>query len=323
MYKWDLISLLKQKIAEKGGAVCCHAHFDKAYVVTAETLEMTNKHMEVKWDLWKAVKAKYTHKNLVKRMTLSAKNMIKQGVKVARTNIDVDNTVGMMCVEAALEVKSKFKDQIDIQLCSQVLEGALNPAAQKWIEKAAPLVDVLGGLPSRERPREREHLDYIFGIAKSLGKTVDVHIDQNNDPDERDSEMLAKAVIEHGMQGRVNAVHCCSLAAQPDDYIKEVAKLIKEADMSVIVCPRAMIDNQQPRHKTSPVHNSLAPVPQLIEAGINVCLGVDNVYDYFCPFIDGNLLTELLFLIEACRYYEVEELVNIATVNGRKALGVK
>jgi cytosine deaminase len=84
-----------------------------------------------------------------------------------------------------------------------------------------------------------------------------------------------------------------------------------------------MIDNQQPRHKTSPVHNSIAPVPQLIGAGINVCLGVDNVYDYFCPFIDGNLFTELLFLIEACRYYEVEELVNIATVNGRKALGVK
>ncbi len=73
------------------------------------------------------------------------------------------------------------------------------------------------------------HLDYIFGIAKSLGKTVDVHIDQNNDPDERDSEMLAKKVIEHGMQGKVNAVHCCSLAAQPDDYIKEVIRLIKKA----------------------------------------------------------------------------------------------
>ena len=91
--------------------------------------------------------------------------------------------------------------------------------------------------------------------------------------------------------------------------------------MSVIVCPRAMIDNQQPRHKTGPIHNSIAPVPQLIEAGINVCLGVDNVYDYFCPFIDGDLFKDLQFLIEACRYYEVDELVNIATSNGLKALG--
>jgi len=320
MQKWDLISLLRKKIDEKGGPTCCHAHFDKAYVITAETLQMTLEHMEVKWDLWKKVKEGYTHGNLVKRISLSAENMIRQGAKIVRTNIDVDSTVGMMCVEAALEVKDKYKDQIKIQICSQVLEGALNPKAQEWIEKAAPYVDVLGGLPSRERPRQGEHLDYIFGVAKKHNKTVDVHIDQNNDPDEKDSELLARKVIEHGMQGRVNAVHCCSLAAQPDDYMLEVIKLIKQADMSVIVCPRAMLDNQQPRNKMAPVHNSIAPVPQMVEAGINVALGVDNVYDYFCPFIDGDIFTELLFLIEATRYYDVEKLVDIATVNGRKVL---
>ena len=323
MEKWDLISLLKQRIEEKGGPICCHAHFDKAYVITPETLEMTNEHMEVKWDLWKKVKSEYTHENLIERMSISAENMIKQGAKYARTNIDVDNTVGMMCVEAALEVKKKYADQIEIQLCSQVLEGAMNPEAQKWIEKAAPMVDVLGGLPSRDRPSQGEHLDYIFSIAKDLGKTVDVHIDQNNDPDEKDTELLAKKVIEHGMQGKVNAVHACSLAAQKDDYMMEVIKLIKEADMSVIVCPRAMLDGVQMREKMAPVHNSIGPVPQLIEADNNVCLGVDNVHDYFCPFIDGNLLSELLFLLETCRYYDVEELTNIATVNGRKALGIE
>ena len=184
------------------------------------------------------------------------------------------------------------------------------------------MVDVLGGLPSRDRPHQEEHLDYIFSMAKDLGKTVDVHIDQINDPDEKDTELLAKTVIKHGLQGKVNAVHCCSLAAHPDNYIKEVAKLIKEANMSVIVCPRAMIDNQQPRHKMAPVHNSIAPVPQLLDEGINVCLGVDNVYDYFCPFIDGDIFKELQFLIEACRYYEMDNLVKIATVNGRKALGL-
>ncbi|MFH0820189.1 MAG: amidohydrolase family protein [Candidatus Peregrinibacteria bacterium] len=320
MQKWDMLGLLRKKIQEKGGPVSCHAHFDKAYVITPETLQMTWESMEVKWDLWKSVKAKYTHKNLIERMCLSAENMIAQGSKITRTFIDVDGTVGFMCLEAALEVKKKYKSKLDIQICSQVLEGALNPKAQEWIEKAAPMVDLLGGLPSRDRPRQAEHLDYIFGIAKKYGKTVDVHIDQNNDPDERDTEMLAHKVIEHGLQGRVNAVHACSLSAQPNDYIKKTAELLKKADMSVIVCPRAMLDGVQLRDKTSPVHNSLAPVPQLLEAGVNVALGVDNVYDYFCPFIDGNIFTELLFLIETCRYYDVDKLVDIATVNGRKVL---
>ena len=70
----------------------------------------------------------------------------------------------------------------------------------------------------------------------------------------------------------------------------------------------------------APVHNSIAPVPQLVEAGVKVALGVDNVHDYFCPFIDGDVFSELLFLIENCRYYDVEELVKIATTNGREIL---
>lgn len=110
-----------------------------------------------------------------------------------------------MCVEAALEVKEKYKDKIDIQICSQVLEGAT-------------------------------------------------------------------------MDGRGQG---------------KVAKLLKEADMSVIVCSRAMIDNKQPRHKVAPIHNSIAPVPHLLAAGVNVCIGVDNVYDYFCSFIDGDVFKDL------------------------------
>jgi len=315
---WNMLELLREKIKEKGGPISCHAHFDKAYVITPETLDMTMEHMEVKWDLWKKVKEEYTHENLVERMSLCAENMINQGCKVTRTNVDVDSTVGMMCVEAALEVKKKYKDKIDIQIASQVLEGAMTPEAREMIEKAAPLVDVLGGLPSRDRPHQAEHLDYLFGLAKKYNKTVDVHIDQNNVPEERDTELLARKVIEHGLQGRVNAVHALSLTAQPDDYMQKVIALIKEADMSVIVCPRAAIDMMQMRDQMAPIHNSIAPVPQLLEAGVNVCLGVDNVYDYFCPFIDGDVFTELLFLSESCRFYDVDKLIDIATVNGQK-----
>ncbi|MCF7847198.1 MAG: amidohydrolase family protein [Candidatus Gracilibacteria bacterium] len=317
---WNMLELLKEKIAAAGGPVSCHAHFDKAYVITPEKLQMCNDHMEVKWDLWKEVKENYTHEDLVERISRSAETMIAQGCDTTRTNIDVDSTVGMKCIDAALEVKEKYKDKIDIQIFSQVLEGALTPEAQKFIAEAAEKVDGLGALPSRDRPHEEEHLKFIFDLARKQNKTVDVHIDQNNDPEERDTELLARAVIRHGMQGRVNAVHACSLAAQPDEYIREVAALIKEADMSVIVCPRAMIDNQQPREKVGPTHNSVAPVPHLIEAGVNVCLGVDNVHDFFCPFIDGDIFSELVFLLEATRLYDVQTLVDIATKNGRTVL---
>ena len=318
MEPWNLPALLKQKIDANGGIVSLHAHFDKSHVITPETLAMSVDSMEVKWDLWKGVKENYTHESLKQRMRLCADKMIAAGSTITRTLIDVDNTVGLMCLEAALEVKKEYKDRLDIQLFSQVLEGALSPEAQAWLEKAAPYVDGFGGLPSRDRPHEEAHLDYLFGLAKKYGKTVDCHIDQNNDPDERDTEMLARKVIEHGLQGRVNAVHACSLSAQPMEYIKEVAALLVKADMSVIVSPRAMLDGIQLRNKNAPIHNSLAPVPELMEEGVNVALGVDNIHDFFCPFIDGDPFKEMLFLIETCRLYDLEKLVAIATTNGRK-----
>ena len=320
MEKWDLLSKLKERVQANGGPVNCHSHFDKAYVITEETLNMCLADMETKWDLWADVKSKYTLENLKQRMRISADNYVKQGCKLCRTNVDVDSTVGLKCVEAILEIKEEYKDKIEIQICSQVLEGALTKEAQKYIEEAAPMVDVLGGLPSRDRPNQAKHLDYIFKVAKKYNKGVDVHIDQNNDPEETDTELLAKKVIEHGLEGKVNAVHATSIASHPDKYMNKVIKLIKEADMSAIVCPRSMLDQVDLRDKMAPVHNKIAPVPQLVEAGINVALGVDNVCDYFCPLIDGDLYNELNFLLEACRFYDMDELVNIATVNGQKAL---
>ena len=70
----------------------------------------------------------------------------------------------------------------------------------------------------------------------------------------------------------------------------------------------------------SPVHNSIANVPEMLAAGVTVGLGVDNVYDYYQPFVDGDMWVELRLLMEACRYYDFETLLKIATENGRRLL---
>jgi len=286
--------------------------------VTAETLHIANAPMEEKWHKWVDVKKGYTLDNLKQRMALCLERMIAQGCSVVRTFIDVDTTVGLKCLQAMAEVRDEFAGRIEVQVVSQVLEGLSSPETREWYERALPYVDVLGALPSRDRPNQAMHLDFVFELAKRTGKPVDVHIDQNNDPDERDTELLARKVIEHGLQGRVNAVHAASLAAQPDDYIEMVAALLAEAQVSVLVCPRAMLDGVQMRHKTAPVHNSIAPVPQLLKAGVNVALGVDNMFDFFCPFADGDIFTELMFLLETCRIYDLDVLADIASVNGMK-----
>ena len=90
--------------------------------------------------------------------------------------------------------------------------------------------------------------------------------------------------------------------------------------MAAVVCPSAAIAMKQLDEFTAPVHNSIANVPEMLEAGMLVGLGVDNVYDFYQPFVDADMWTELRILQEACRYYKFEDLVDIASANGKKIL---
>lgn len=69
-------------------------------------------------------------------------------------------------------------------------------------------------------------------------------------------------------------------------------------------------------------HNAVTPIDEMIPLGITVAIGTDNIADVYKPFCDGDLLTELRVLLEATHFYDLDELVKIATVNGRKVLGL-
>ena len=62
----------------------------------------------------------------------------------------------------------------------------------------------------------------------------------------------------------------------------------------------------------APIHNSIGPVQVLLDEGVNIGLGVDNVEDIFVPFCDGDLMFELRLLAEATRIYDPNILINIA-----------
>ena len=42
----------------------------------------------------------------------------------------------------------------------------------------------------------------------------------------------------------------------------------------------------------APIHNSVGPVKMLLDQGVSVGLGIDNIEDIFVPFCDGDLSFE-------------------------------
>ncbi len=301
----------------------CHAHFDKAFYITKEGLDKTTLDMEQKWTMSDGIKRASSQEEIEQRIRMGLDLLVAQGCKMTCTFIDAYEAVGHKAIDAANKVKEEYKSKIEVLTITQPLGGLVDKAARDLYEAITAKADIAGGLPSKDRPKDDENLDILFGIAKNLNKPMHVHIDQENNPHERDTEKLVNATVKHGYEGRVVAVHAISTSAQPKEYRAELYKKIAGAGMAVAVCPGAALGMRQLDQFQSNVHNSIANIPEMLEAGITVGLGVDNVYDFYQPFIDADMWVELRMLMEACRFYDFEKLVAIASDNGRKLLSIK
>ncbi len=318
----DLKQVLLQKIKENGGWVNAHAHFDRSFTITEENFAYTGKTLQEKWKLVEEGKREATVDTIYDRMAQSVELMLEQGVTAVGTFIDVDDIVQDRAIKAAVRIRDKYKNDLQIKYINQVYDGVLTPKARKWFELGAEFVDIIGGLPEKDKGHEGEHIDILLDTAKRMGKMAHIHIDQLNDPHQEGTALLANKTIEHGMQGKVVGIHGISIGAHPKEYRDKLYALMKEADLMMVASPLGWIDTR--RNETlMPFHNALTPVDEMVPAGITVALGTDNIADIYKPFINGSMWEELHAFLEASHFYDVDELVKIATVNGRKALGIK
>lgn len=313
MSSWNVESFFLDKVDEKGGFVCHHAHFDKAHLITENALAISQSSLQEKWVLYRKLKEEYTEYNLHSRMARCIEHMIYQDVSKCRTFIDADHIVGLLPMKVAVNLKKEYaRKGFDLQLAIQPLEGVLEPEAQKIFVQACEMADVIGGLPDRDE-NPLEHMDFIFNLAKDMGKTVDVHVGQNNIPSEQESEMVVNKVIEHGLEGKVRLVHAISLACQQKEDRQRVISKLKDTGTGVIVCPSAALSMKQQSNIVAPIHNSIAPVMELLQSGVDVMLGVDNIRDLFMPLVDGDLWFECRLMMEAIRCYDLDLIASIAS----------
>jgi len=301
-----------KEIREKGGFKCHHAHFDKAYLMNPERFLISQASLQEKWILYRELKENYTQEDLVARMSKCVDNLLKQGTTYIKTFVDADSVVGQKCIDAGLILKNKYIDKVKIDLAIQPLEGLESVESRRNFVEACKKADVIGGLPDRDTSHEN-HIDLLFDMAKKLNKPVDIHVGQNNRPDEKETELVLDKIEEHNLSQKVNLVHCISLSSHKNSYIRKQAKRMVENNVSVIVCPSAAISMKQDRRYIAPIHNSIAPVELLLEEGVDIKLGIDNIEDLFMPLVDGDLWFETRLLMESTRIYDHKKIIDIVT----------
>ena len=94
---------------------------------------------------------------------------------------------------------------------------------------------------------------------------------------------MAKKTIAQGWQGRVAVSHIPSLSCVSDAAAADAIDLMVAADISACVLPTRI---------------KLTRVLELMEAGVNVACGTDNMRDPFVRFGDADPLKALLLLAQ-------------------------
>jgi len=277
--------------------------------------------------IWGELKPDLTPEGLKERALKLCSWSVAKGNLAIRTHVDTTDPT-LMAVDVLLEVREEMKKYIDIQLVAFPQDGVLRckegvDLLNKALDKG---VDVVGGIPHFERTMDegRESVRILCEIAAERGLMVDMHCDESDDPHSRHIETLTFQTQRLGLQGRVTGSHLTSMHSMDNYYVSKLLPLMAEAEMNCVCNPLVNM-NLQGRHDTYPKRRGLMRVPELMDMGINVSLGHDDVMDPWYPMGTHDMLEVAHMGAHALHMTGVDQqeaLFDAVTVNGAKTLGL-
>jgi cytosine deaminase len=261
------------------------------------------------------VKQQYSESWIIKNVRRAVALAAVHGNTHIRAFADVDSKAQLEGVRALIRARAEFKGIVAIQVCAFAQDGLVRePGANELMHQAMEAgADVVGGIPWIEYTEAdlQEHVRAVFDLAQKFDKDVSMLVDDAGDPGLRSLETLAVEAIRRGWQGRALAHHARAMALYPQPYFQKLAALLKRADMAVVSDPH-----------TGPLH---ARVKELLQEGVNVCLGQDDISDAYYPFGRNNML-EVAFLASHLLWMttrqELETLYEMVTTQAARAMNV-
>jgi len=272
--------------------VNAHLHLDKVHTLDragdAALTAYTSEGMTSAWhavQLASAVKADYDRAWIEPNARRAVMEAVRYGVRHLLAFADVDTRAGLEGVIPLLALREEFRGVVDLQVVAFPQDGLLrDPGAEDLVRQAVELgADVVGGIPWIEETdaEAREHVRRMCALAASLGRRVAMLVDDAGDPTLHTTEMLAEAMLEHGLVGRGVANHARAVGLYPRPAVESLARLATRAGLAFVSDPH-----------TGPLH---VPVLELTAMGVPVALGQDDIEDAFYPFGRHNL-AEIAFL---------------------------
>ncbi len=274
------------------GFVDPHLHVDKALTSNRVNDAVAAVDLAAAIRAVRDLKGKFTVSDVAARAQRALEMGLIHGTTSARSNCEADPFVGLRAVHGLQTAAKQLHGRVDLQIIAFPQEGwfatpdTIEAGAAPFIEQALEAgVQIVGGNVNRRVwPSDPERqVDASFALAAQHDCDIDYHLDNWDSADVFTLPYVAKKTIAQGWQGRVAVSHIPSLSCVSDAAAADAIDLMVEADISACVLPTRI---------------RLTRVLELMEAGVNVACGTDNMQDPFVRFGDADPLKALLLLAQ-------------------------
>lgn len=319
-------------IDAEGGLACApfiepHIHLDATQTAGQPSWNLSGTLFEG-IERWAERKALLSHEDVKARAWKTLKWQIANGIQHVRTHVDVSDPT-LTALKAMLEVKQEVAPWVDLQIVAFPQEGILSyEKGDVLIEEALKLgVDVIGAIPHFEFTREYgiSSLQTIFKLAAQYGVLVDVHCDEIDDEQSRFVETVAALALEYKMGERVTASHTTAMHSYNNAYASRLFRLLKLSGINFVANP-LVNTHLQGRFDSYPKRRGVTRVKEMLEAGINVCFGHDDVFDPWYPLGTANMLQVLHMGLHVCQvmgYQQINDSLQLISQNSARTLNLK
>jgi cytosine deaminase len=296
-----------------------HAHLDKARSFDAVNPKLGDLGSAI--DAWRSHASAMSVESIVERARAQALAMLTAGTTAIRSHVDVleDGGAGTVDVTRAacalVQVRTELAGLMDIELVA--LAGPHCP--DHHVEAVLDVgVDLVGGAPHLA-PDPAADLARLLALAERRGIGADLHADENlSGPVTLDA--YARAVRDWPAGRPRTAGHCVRLGTLEPARRDAIIADVKAADVGIVTLPITNLYLQGWEHPVS-TPRGLAPLRELLDAGVRLGAGADNVRDPFNPVGRGDALETASLLVTA-GHLSPEDAYGLVSTGARSVMGL-
>ena len=266
------------------GLVEAHTHIDKAF--TLPRLGVLKPGLLAAIETMNADRAGWTIADVRERASRCLQWAFDAGVVKLRTHCDWWEPQGTPLAWGVLcELAEDWADRLVVERVSLI---ALHLFADRDDARALARAVAAGGKGAclgafvHSTNWSAASLRHLFEAAEEFGLDVDLHCDEELNPQAEGLATTAALLRELAFGGRVVCGHTCALAAQPDAQALATLDAVAKTPITLVALPTTNLLLQDAQTGRTPRQRGITLVKEARARGIPLLISTDNVQDAFC-----------------------------------------